>query len=141
VSSIGAVKTALVSILGAALPASQVVPGPVDVTTLGPRVLAVGGETTPIRFEPSNLTGTSGTELYTLTLTISVSLPGAALDPAEDLALADFAAAVAAIRANPGLGIANLNAICTGEGELVESADVNTRAAAVRFPVEIFTTF
>ena len=55
--------------------------------------------------------------------------------------MADFAAAVAAIRANPVLGLPNLNATCAGEGELVETPDCNGRAAAVRFPVEIFTTF
>ena len=42
-----------------------------------------------------------GTETYTLTLTISVSLPGADLATPEDMALDDFAAAVAAIRADP----------------------------------------
>jgi hypothetical protein len=76
-----------------------------------------------------------------LILTISVSLPGPDLATPEDLALDDFAAAVAAIRADPSLGLPNLNATCTGDGELVETADANGRAAAIRFPVEIFTTF
>lgn len=138
-SSIGAVKAALVSLLSAALPDTQVLPGPVSVTTLGPRVLEVGGESTPIVFAASNLTGTSGTELYTLTLTASVSLAGTNLDSAEDLAVADFAAAVVAIQADPSLGI-GVNATCEGAGELVESANASGRAAAVRFPVEVFAT-
>jgi hypothetical protein len=139
--SIGTVKTNLVTILSAALPSSQVVSGPIDVTTLKPRALEVGSATTPLQFDPSSLDGRSGTELYTLTLTVSVSLSGTDLSGPEDLAMADFAAAVAAIRADPSLGIANLNATCSGAGELVESATASGRAAAVRFPVEIFTTF
>jgi hypothetical protein len=141
VSSVGAVKTALVTILGAALPSSQVVSGPIDVTTLKPRTLEVGSTSTPLQFDPSSLDGRSGTELYTLTLTVSVSLPGTDLTDSESLAVADFRAAVAAIRADPSLSLANLNATCTGAGELVESATASGRAAAVRFPVEIFTTF
>ena len=140
-SSIGAAKAALVAILGAALPDSQVVPGPVDVTTLSPRILEVGGTSTPILFQPSDMAGAGGTETYTLMLTISVSSPATALAMPEDAALDDFALAVAAIRANPSLGLSSLNATCTGDGELLESADANARAAAVRFPVEIFTTF
>jgi hypothetical protein len=141
VSTVGAVKSRLVTILTAALPNSQVVTGPVDVTTLKPRAVEVGGASTPLQFDLTSLDGRSGTELYTLTLTFSVSLSGTDLTPAEDLAIADFVAAVVAIRADPSLGIANLNATCMGAGELIESATPTARSAAVRAPVEIFTTF
>ena len=140
-SSIGAVKAALVTILQAALPDSQVVPGPIDVTTLGPRVLEVGGASTPLLFDVTDMAGLSGTETYALILTVSVSSPATALAVPEDTACGDFIAAVAAIRANPSLGLTALNATCTGEGELVDSSTSSARAAAVRFPVEIFTTF
>lgn len=138
-TGIAAAKDALVTLLDAALPDTQVLTGPADVTTLTSRVLEVGSESTPVQFDPSNLTGTSVTATYTLTLTASVSLAGTSLSAAEDLALADFAAAVAAIQSGPSLGLWNVNASVVGSGELVESAGANGRSAAVRFPVDVFT--
>lgn len=138
-TSIAAVKDALVSLLDAALPDTQVLSGPVDVTTLGSRVLEVGSESTPIQFDPTNLTGTSIAATYTLTLTASVKLAGTSLSAAEDLALADFDAAVAAIQADETLSLLNVAASVVGSGELVESAGASGRSAAVRFPVVVFT--
>lgn len=138
-TALSAVKDALVVLLTAALPDTQVIPGPVAVTTLTGRVLTVGSESTPIQFDPSNLTGTSVTATYTLTLTASVSLAGTDLSAAEDLALADFASAVAAIQSNDTLALSNVSASVVGAGELVESAGANGRQADVQFPVVIFT--
>ena len=144
--SIAAAKAALVDIIAPllpatdTLPAAQVLPGPVDVTTLGPRAVVVGDRSTPIRLDVTSLGGGSGTQTFTLMVTASVSLPGTDLGLAEDQAIADFADAVDAIQADPSLGLANLSATVTGEGELVEDASAQGRSAAVRFPVEVFTT-
>lgn len=139
-SSIALVKAALVAILTPALPDTQVIPGPVDVTMLRSRVLEVGGESTPILIQVTSLDGSSRTETYTLMLTASVSQSGTILGVAEASAVDDCAAAVAAIVANPSLGLDNLNATVTGNAELTESANAQGRSAAVRFPVEIFAT-
>lgn len=150
-TSVGAVKARLVEILTLALPAtgsfpaSQVVPGPVDVTTLRSRALEVGGNSTPLDFDVTSLDLSTGTRKYTLILTASVSVAGTDMAVAEDQAEADFLAAVAAIRANPSLGLENLSAQVFGNGELVESTlpasqqRSEGRSAAVRFPVLIFT--
>lgn len=140
-SSIGAVKARLVEILAEALPETQVIPGPADVTTLTERVLEVGGETTPIEVDVSGLDLLTGTEKYTLALTISVSYSGTDLDAPETVAVADFRTAVAAIRADMSLGLLNLSATVTGQGQLEESSSEWGRSAAIRFPVAIFTTF
>lgn len=139
-SSIDAAQAALVAIFAAALPDSQVVPGPVDVTTLRSRVVEVGGESTPIEFEVTSMDGTSGTEKYTLVVTISVSLSGTELATAQALAVDDFRACVTAVWANPNLGVDGLSAMVSGNGELLKSPGAQGRSAAVRFPVEIFTT-
>ena len=139
-TSIPAVKAALVSLLTPLLPDTQVIPGPPDVTTLAPRALVVGDRSTPIEVMVTSLDGRSGTETYTLTLTASVSLSGTDLGLAEDLAVSDFTVAVAAIQADSSLGLENLNATVVGAGELVEEASGQMRSAAVRFPVEIFAT-
>lgn len=139
-TSIAAVKAALVTLLDAALPSTQVIPGPVDVTTLSSRLLVVGSESTPIQFDPTNLTGTSGAATYTLTLTASVSLSGTSLAASETLAQADFAAAVAAIQADETIGLTNVSATVSGSGELVEKSDATGRQVDVRFPVVVYTT-
>ena len=136
---ISTAKARLVAVLSAALPDSQVVHGPIGKTTLTNRVLEVGGESTPIQVTPTNLTGTTCSTTYTLTLTVSVSLATTEMASAEDLAAADFSAAVAAIQADETLGLTNLTATCDGFGEMTENADASGRSAAIRFPVVIFT--
>lgn len=138
-TSIGAVKDALVEILAAACPSAQVIPGPADVTTLGNRAVVVGGETTPVDVQVTDLAGTSGTATYTLTITASVSLPGTDESKAEDMAAADFAASVAAIEADSSLGLADVSATVSGAGELFETSGAAGRSAAVRFPVMVYT--
>ena len=140
-TSIGAVKDALVTLLTAALPYTQVIVGPADVTTLKNRTLVVGGESTPMELRLTNFDGSSSDAIYTLTITVSVSLPGTDESKAEDMAVADFNAAVAAIQADQALGLdANFSATVTGAGELLESSSASGRSAAVRFPVVIYTT-
>lgn len=140
-TSLGDVKDALVARLTAALPNTQVVPGPADVTTLKNRALEVGGASTPVDFRVTALDGSSCDVTYTLTLTASVSLPGTNESLAEDQVLTDFRDAVVAIQADQSLGIENVSATITGAGELVESAAASGRSAAVRFPVMVYTTF
>jgi hypothetical protein len=137
--SIGTVKDRLVELLTAALPDTQVIVGPADVTTLRNRALVVGGESTPIDLQVSAFDASSSTATYTLMLTASVSLPGTDESMAEDQAVADFAAAAAAIQADQNLGLENVSATVTGAGELVESSAASGRSAAVRFPVVIFS--
>jgi hypothetical protein len=137
--SIGTVKDRLVEILTVALPDTQVIVGPADVTTLRNRALVVGGESTPIDLQVSAFDASSSTATYTLMLTASVSLPGTDESMAEDQAVADFAAAAAAIQADQNLGLENVSATVTGAGELVESSAASGRSAAVRFPVVIFS--
>lgn len=138
-ATIGAVKARLVTVLAAALPSTQVEYGPISKTTLPPRVLEVGGESTPLTVAVSDLAGSSGTETYILTLTASVSLSGVDLALAETQAVADFRAAVAAIQADGTLGLDNVSATVSGSGELNGISGAWGRAVAVRFPVEIFT--
>lgn len=138
-TSIGEVKDSLVELLTAALPYTQVIHGPADVTTLKQRALVVGGESTPVGLRVTSLDGSSSDVTYTLTITASVSLPGTDESQAEDLATADFAAAVDAIRADPSLGVEGVDATVSGAGELLESSSAAGRSAAVRFPVVVYT--
>lgn len=138
-TSIGEVKDALVTLLTAALPDTQVVVGPADVTTLKQRACEVGGASTPLDLQVTAFDGSSCTGTYTLTITTSVSLPGTNESLAEDQAVADFKAAAVAIQSDQTLGLENVSATVTGAGELVESSAASGRSAAVRFPVVIFS--
>lgn len=139
-SSIPAVKTALKVLLAAALPNTQVVYGPASsVTTLGQRVLEVGVVTGTLDVTGMDLR--SGTEQYSVMLTASTSIPGTDQTEADDAALADFQAAVTAIRSDPTLGINNLAASVSGTFEMPESAVASGRSAAVRFPVTVIAPF
>jgi hypothetical protein len=137
-SSIPAVKAALVSILTTALPNTQVIYGPVTaVTTTTPRVLTVGRALG--RRELDGLSLTSCSEQYAVDLVASVDLGGTGQQSADDLALADYAAAETVIRADPTLGLSGtIQALPTGEFELMEQADENGRHAAVRFSVQVY---
>jgi hypothetical protein len=139
VSSVPAVKAALVTVLTAALPASQVIYGPIEsVSITTPRVLSVEGAVGTR--DMSNLALTSATENYTITLMVSVMLPGYQQQTADEQALADYEAACDAITAaGADLGLGNGANICPeGQFELSEFATANGRAAQVRFSVSVF---
>ena len=139
-TGIGVVKARLVELLAAAVPDARVLPGPVSATTVEARVVEVGGPRTPVQYLVTALDGSSGTATYTLMITCSVSLPGSDGALAEDMAVADFVAAVDAIQADETLGLDAVSATVDGSGELFESATQQGRSAAMQFPVVIFTT-
>jgi hypothetical protein len=142
VSSIPAVKAALVSILSAALPDTQVIYGPsTAVTTTSSRILTVGRVTG--RRESDSIGLATTREEYTVELVASVDLASTSQQSADELVLADYAAAELAIReypAGPTLGLEAagvLQAVPFGEFELSELADGDGRHAAVRFGVDV----
>lgn len=141
-TSIPAVKAALVSVLTAALPNSQVIYGPVTaVTTTSGRILTVRGAIGTRELDSLSLLTTA--EQYVLELVVSVDVQaGSSQQDATELALADYAAAELAIREHPtaptlGLGD-GIKVLPTGEFELSEQADSNGRHAAVRFGVQVY---
>ena len=138
-SSIPTVKAALVSVLAAALPASQVIYGPVTaVTTTTARVLTVGRAQG--RRDLDSLSLSTAAEQYTVDLQVSVDIPGGSTQQtADEQALADYAAAEAAVRGNPTLGLSGtIQVLPTGAFELLEQADPEGRHAAVRFSVAVY---
>lgn len=143
-TTVPAVKTALVAVLAAALPATstlpaaQVIYGPIEAaSSTGPRVLSVGGAAGTR--DMSNLGMTSSTESYTVTLLASVMLSGYQQKLADEAALADYEAACDAITAaGPDLGLGNGSSIYPdGQFELQEFATPEGRAAQVRFSVTV----
>jgi hypothetical protein len=139
VSTIPTVKAQLVSVLTAALPSTQIIYGP-PVPPLPPRVLAVGKAIGTRELDSLSLETTA--EQYTVELIASVSLSGADQQAADELVLADYAAAELAIRehpSGPSLGLSGtVHVLPTGEFELSEQADDNGRHAAVRFSVSVY---
>jgi hypothetical protein len=108
VSSIPAVKAALVSILAAALPDTQVIYGPVDRGDyhIQRGCLTVRGVTG--RRESDSIGLATTREEYTVELVASVDLASTSQQSADELVLADYAAAELAIReypAGPTLGL------------------------------------
>jgi hypothetical protein len=140
VSSIPAVKSALVAILSSALPNTQVIYGPgTTVTTLRSRILVVGESVTGT-LTSTSIDLSSGTEQYSINMLASVSISGTNGPLADTEALADFAATVAAIQDDPHLGGNTLTATVDGSFELSETANDSGRSADVRFPVNVFAT-
>ena len=141
-STVPAVKAALVSLLTTALPSTQVIYGPAtSVTVTEDRLLTVGKVTGDRQF--NSMTGQTTSERYTVELVASVDLAGTSQQAADELVLADYAAAELAIREYSGgsdLGLAASGVqqvLPTGEFELVEQADADGRHAAVRFSVAV----
>jgi hypothetical protein len=136
-TTIPTVKAALVALARTALPTSQAIYGPVTgVTTTGPRLVAVG-QVTGTR-ELDALTLTTTLERYVITVAVSVDLPGTDQQTAEEMALADYAALEAAIRADITLGLpGTVQVIPTGTFDLLEQADPDGRHAVVLFSVNV----
>lgn len=138
-SSIPTVKAALVTVLTAALPATQVIYGPVTaVTTTTDRVLTVGKVIG--RREADSMSMSSASEQYTVELVNSVDTAGTAQQAADELVLADYAAGMAAVMADLTLGITGFAVSVTpfADFELAEQADDNGRHAAVRWAVSVY---
>lgn len=137
-SSIPTVKAALVTVLQAALPATQVIYGPLSaVTTTGPRVLTVG-RVVGTRSADALDMGTAA-ESYTVELVCSADLTGTNQQSADEAVLADYVAGEHAIRADITLGLpGTVSVVPFGEIELVEQADENGRHAAVRWSVSVY---
>ena len=142
-STVSAVKTALVSLLTTACPDAQVIDGPPDASALnGVQIISVG-RVSGTR-ELNSLSGSTSEERYVVDLVASVSLPGTEMQAPRDLAMDLYEAAELAIReyaggANLGLGD-GIQALPTGAFELDEQADENGRHAAVRFGVAVIAT-
>jgi hypothetical protein len=137
-TTIPAVKAALVTILTAALPNTQVVYGPgTSVTLLKQRFLIVGESVTG-QLTPTAMNNSTGTEQYTVDMLAVVSIPGTNAALADTQVLADFAAAIAAIQADSHLGGLNLNASVDGTFEMVPIDNEAGRACSIRFPVSVF---
>lgn len=143
-STVPAVKAALVTLLTTTLPDTQVIYGPsTAVTTTKPRIVTVGKVTNANR--DLNTMGIDTTEeRYTVDLAFSVDLPGAGtLATAVSQVFADYAAAEIAIReypAGPDLGLAAsgvLRVLMTGDWESDEQADSDGAHAAVRCSVAV----
>lgn len=137
-SSIPTVKAALVSVLAAALPSTQIIYGPSNsVTTKGPWVATVG-RAVGTR-SPDAMDFASAKEEYTVELMCSVSLAGTSPQAADGLALANYASAEAAIRADTTLGLpGTVQVTGFGQFELMEQADSDGRHAAVRWSVQVY---
>jgi hypothetical protein len=143
-SSVPAVKAALVTLLTAALPNTQVIYGPgTAVTTTTGRILTVGKVTNGLRDLDSMAIGTTE-ERYTVALAFSVDLPGAGtLATAVTQVFADYTAAELAIReyaGGPDLGLAAqgvLQALMFGGWNLDEQADSNGSHAAIDSSVAV----
>jgi hypothetical protein len=140
-STIPAVKAALVTVLAAALPNTQVIYGPSGaVTVTEDRLLTVGKVTGSRELDSMSLD--TAAERYTVELVASVDLAGTSQQAADEMVLADYAAAEQAIReypTGPNLGLgAGVQVLPTGDFELAEQADADGRHAAVRFVVNVY---
>ena len=143
-STVPAVKSALVALLTSILADTQVIYGPKDaVTTTRPRITTVGKVTNANRELNSMAIGTTE-ERYTVDLAFSVDLPGAGtLSTAVSQVFADYAAAEIAIRefsGGPDLGLAAqgvLQALPTGVWEFDEQADPDGSHAAIKSSVAV----
>jgi hypothetical protein len=134
VTSIPAVKAELVSVLAAALTDTQVVYGDRRaVTVAGPRLLLVKGAQG--RSDFSDLASASSVELYEIECEASGSIPGTLQQVADELALAVFDAAVAAINAHDFVAAQKVQA--TGSFVLTEEPTERGRSAAVKFYVAV----
>jgi hypothetical protein len=144
VSTVPAVKAALVTLLTTTLTDTQVIYGPsTAVTTTTERIVTVGKVTNANRDFSSISIGTTE-ERYAVDLAFSVDLPGAgSLATAVTQVFTDYTAAEIAIRelsGGPDLGLAAqgvLQALMTGAWELDEQADSDGAHAAIKSSVAV----
>ena len=146
-STVPAVKAALVTLLTATLPSTQVIYGPVSAVTTTTGRIATVGKVTNANRDLNTMTIDTTEERYTIDLAFSVDLPGAGnLATAVTQVFADYTAAEVAIReftGGPDLGLAAqgvLRALMTGDWESDEQADIEGSHAAVRCSVAVIAT-
>jgi len=147
-STVPAVRAALVTTLNAALSGVQVIDGsPVSVTTLGGDLFVIGkvtgvrsaGSQNRIRTTTRNIPFTTAQDEYTIELIISVSraTPGettALVQRADDI----YEAACDAIEATEGLGVDGVKeALPTGEFDFEPVSDSNGRYVTVNFGLDV----
>jgi hypothetical protein len=136
-TTIPAVKAALVALVEATLPDTQPIYGPISsVTTTGPRVLAIGNVIGTRELDSLSLSST--VERYTVDLAVSVDYVGTDQQSASNAALSDYEEMVDAILADITLGVPGvLQVLPTATFELREQADSDGRHAAVLFAVSV----
>lgn len=147
-STIPAVRAALVSLLVAALPDVQVIDGsPVGPTTLSQDVLMIGrvsgqrsaGSQNRIRTTTRNVPFGTSQDEYTVEFVISVSRPGAG-ETTNVMTIADniFEDARQAIEATDDLDVDGVyEALPTGEFEFNPTADSNGRYVTVAWGLDV----
>lgn len=136
-TSIPAVEAALVAIFAATLTSSQVFYGTPHLT--GGRICIVGSSDLLGRVDVSSLGLATFTESYDVPVQLVVSAQGSTLAAVTALVMADFAAAQAAVRDNPTLGVlVGGIAQTTGEFTMVRKADTDGQEADVLFSVSVY---
>jgi hypothetical protein len=139
VTSIPAVESALVDLFTATLTSTQVYYGN-PTGGPGPRICVVGDGDLAGRLDVTSLGLGSTLETYEVPIKLEVSLNGSTLKAATLLVMADFAAAAAAVRDNPTLGInapPSLDARVEGDFTLQRLADSSGQVAALGFVVHV----
>jgi len=147
VSTVPAVKAALVTLLTTTLPSTQVIYGPLSAVTTTTGRIATVGKVTNANRDLNTMTIDTTEERYTIDLAFSVDLPGAGnLATAVTQVFADYTAAEVAIReftGGPDLGLVAsgvLRVLMTGDWESDEQADTEGVHAAVRCSVAVIAT-
>jgi hypothetical protein len=138
VSTVAAVKVALVAVVRAAVPDAQVVYGPATGVSLDADKLITVGTVTGVS-ELDSLSATTTAEDYRVDVIFSFTLPGADTQQlVTQTVLADWLAVKAAVLASQDLGVAGvLAARPTGDFRLTETADPGGRNAALVTGVQV----
>jgi len=137
-TTVPAVKAALVVLLASVLPDVEVIYGPITTETITtPRVLCVGDARGTSKLD--SMTLATSLEQYTVTLTFSFTINGPdAQQAATEAACLAYAAAEHAVRLAADLGVAGvLQAIPTGDFELIEADTALGSNAAVKWSVYV----
>jgi hypothetical protein len=138
-STVGPVKSALVSLLTASLQTAQVIYGPIETKTVTTQdVVTVGNVVGTPRF--ASLSQTRLAEDYEVEISISCSRTGPdSQQAATEAAMAMYVAAMTVVLAGDGtLGLANVqSAQPTTEFQLTEKAEATERNALVVFNVAV----
>lgn len=137
-STVPAVKAALVSLFTAALPTAQVIYGPRgNVTITEDSVVEVGGVVGEVDAASMNL---REHEDYVIEVTVSASISSGTQQAATEAADALWVAVKATIRNPPGgsLSVSGVSSVQPiGEFEFTETPSSNDRNTAIRFGVRV----
>lgn len=139
-SSIPAVKLAIVNLLTTALPSAQIIySGRNSVTITKNKIVTVGARVTgDSDFSAIDQTG-GGTERYRIECQAQVTLPGTGLETADEAVVALWAATRDAVNAHSfDGGDGTLNVQIIGGFEFESAADKDGRYASVKFSADVF---